>query len=114
MPGAQRKHLIDVSYHLDEKENMLTGKPPKLKNNNATFHDGLLFGQTEESKCILTRRDPGQGQERESRREQGREGEGIRDERGIPAFRSLSLSPSPPTPPPPAPCHPGPRNFPGA
>lgn len=31
MPGAQRKHLTSVSYHLDEEENMLTGKPPMLK-----------------------------------------------------------------------------------
>lgn len=45
MAGAQRKHLIDVSYHLDEKETMLTGKPPKLKNNNTTFQEGLLFGE---------------------------------------------------------------------
>lgn len=48
MPGAQRKHLTSVSYHLDEEENMLMGKPPMFKNNNTTFHDGPLFRQAEE------------------------------------------------------------------
>ena len=59
VPGAQRKHLVNVCYHLGEKENMLTGKPSKLK--MTILHDGLLLGHAEKNTFILTRRGPEQG-----------------------------------------------------
>lgn len=96
MPGAQRKHLTNVSYHLDEKGNMLTGKRLMFKNNNTTFHDGLLFSQAEKSKFILTLRDS--AQEPASERAELTSGVGGG---GEPLHAVLSLSPQPLPP-----CHP--------
>ena len=98
MPGAQRNDLINVSCHLDEKKIMLPGKPPKFKNNKATFHHGLLFGQAEKSKFILTWRDPEQEQESGSPASPAGEPCEREDNPRIPI---LLLSPSHPPPPPP-------------
>lgn len=75
MPGAQRKHLIDASYHLDEKRNMLTCTLPKLKSKAAPVFMMVCFlGQAEKSTFILTLRDPGLEGEPQSR-DMGAEGE---------------------------------------
>lgn len=90
MPGAQRKHLTNVSYHLDEKGNMLTGKRLMFKNNNTTFHDGLLFSQAEKSKFILTLRDSAQ----EPASERAELTSGVGGGRGTPACRPLTVPPA--------------------
>lgn len=90
MPGAQRKRLIEsATHHLDEKENMLTGKPPKFRNNNTMFHDGLLCSHAEKSKFILTLRDPVQ----EPANKRAEQTSGMGGERKI-----LAFCPPPPLP----------------
>lgn len=101
MPGAQRKPSINVSYHLDAKENTLTGKPPTFNNNNTVFHDGLPFSHAESSTSILTPSDL-RGQS-----PLGVPGGG----RKTLAFYPLIVPPG--APPPTPPCHPGLRSSPG-
>lgn len=74
--------IKSATHHLDEKENMLTGKPPKFRNNNTVFHDGLLFSHAEKSKFILTLRDPVQ----EPANKRAEQTSGIGGERKILAF----------------------------